>query len=169
MAHSLGGYISCCYTIKYQQYVKKLLLVGAPGFAYKPDDFDWNKYVTKVGGYFRQKIALCACKMWDKNISVFELLRKSGAYMTGKLIDEYYVHRFPNMPPEDRTLLKHYFMQIFLLPGSGEYTANAILKVGGFAAMPLTHRMHDVQVPISFFYGDRDWMPHNDVQEFKEA
>jgi cardiolipin-specific phospholipase len=40
VGHSLGGYISSLYTIKYPQRVKKLLLVSPIGFHQKPDDFN---------------------------------------------------------------------------------------------------------------------------------
>ena len=38
--HSLGGFISTLYTIKYPHHVKKLFLISPIGFSEKPKDFD---------------------------------------------------------------------------------------------------------------------------------
>ena len=46
----------------------------------------------------------------------------------------------------------------FLSPGSGEYAVNAMLAVGGFARESLIDRVHDLTIPVTFMYGDRDWM-----------
>lgn len=54
--------------------------------------------------------------------------------------------------------MKAYLHQIFLRPASGEYALNSILSVGSWARSPLVDRLPAIEVPVSFFYGEVDWM-----------
>jgi cardiolipin-specific phospholipase len=53
----------------------------------------------------------------------------------------------------------------FLHVGSGEYAANAILQIGGYAKYPLIDRIKDLDIPIYIAYGDKDWIPFSGIQE----
>ena len=39
--HSFGGYIAGCYTLKYSQYVEKLLFLSTVGIPHPPKDYDF--------------------------------------------------------------------------------------------------------------------------------
>ena len=39
--HSMGGFFSMCYTLKYPQHVQKLLLISPVGIPEKPEDFSF--------------------------------------------------------------------------------------------------------------------------------
>ena len=54
--------------------------------------------------------------------------------------------------------MKAYMHQIFMRPASGEYALNTILLPGSWAKNPLIHRLTELQVPVAFFYGEKDWM-----------
>ena len=59
-----------------------------------------------------------------------------------------------------------------VLPGSGEYALNRILKPMAYARKPGVYRIPNLQVPhIAFIYGEHDWMDVNgglDVQRICE-
>lgn len=40
VGHSLGGFLSACYALKYPERVEKLILVSPVGLPVKPDDFE---------------------------------------------------------------------------------------------------------------------------------
>jgi len=51
-----------------------------------------------------------------------------------------------------------YIMNITLSKGSGEYCISHILAPGAHARMPLVDRISALKIPISFIYGEHDWM-----------
>lgn len=53
-----------------------------------------------------------------------------------------------------------YIMNITLAKGSGEYCISHILEPGAHARMPLVDRIHALRkdLPVTFVYGDHDWM-----------
>lgn len=53
---------------------------------------------------------------------------------------------------------KHYFYHIAAGRGSGEYALRHLLAPGAYAHAPLEGRLHELQVPLTFIYGEHDWM-----------
>jgi hypothetical protein len=43
-------------------------------------------------------------------------------------------------------------------PPCGEYALNSLLQVGAWAKKPLIDRLPILEMPVSFFYGEFDWM-----------
>ena len=70
----------------------------------------------------------------------------------------------PNLSPEESVAMLNYMHQIFMRDGSTEYAIFVCFHVGMFAINPLEAEERlsnpDLNLPISFFYGDRDWMDH---------
>ena len=56
--------------------------------------------------------------------------------------------------------MHEYIMNITLAKGSGEYCINHILAPSTQARMPLVDRIGDLRkdMPVTFVYGDHDWM-----------
>lgn len=50
--------------------------------------------------------------------------------------------------------------------GSGEYCLAHILAPGAYARKPMVDRIENLKMPMSFLYGEHDWM---DVRGGKEA
>jgi cardiolipin-specific phospholipase len=70
---------------------------------------------------------------------------------------------------EELIEMKAYMHQIFMRPASGEYALNTILMPGSWAKNPLIHRLPCLQVPVAFYYGERDWMdPYPAMQLIEE-
>lgn len=67
-----------------------------------------------------------------------------------------------NLPPEEFTAMHNYMHQIFMRDGSTEYAIFIQFHVGMFAKNYLEHEDRllnpDLDLPMSFFYGDIDWM-----------
>lgn len=167
VAHSFGGYIATCYSLKYQFHVEKLVLLSPAGFSRIPKDWDLHKYVTKFNGYVRQKLALGLCIIWDLYWSPFDAFRSLGYYVTAQVLEKYIQSRLNSIPIGHRQVFKEYLLGIFLSPGSGEYAVPAMLSSGGFGRKPLTDRIEGLKIPVTFVYGDRDWMDKKAAYEIQ--
>lgn len=51
VGHSLGGFLSACYALKYPERVEKLILVSPVGLPEKPDDFEDGLMARVCGAY----------------------------------------------------------------------------------------------------------------------
>ncbi|KAJ9476107.1 Cardiolipin-specific deacylase 1, mitochondrial [Pseudozyma hubeiensis] len=103
--------------------------------------------------------------LWEQNVSPFGILRGSlffGPMMAGR----YTSRRFGALPDDELRSLHAYCQSIFLSKGSGEYCLAHILAPGAYARRPMVDRIERLKMPMSFLYGEHDWM---DVRGGKEA
>lgn len=125
--------------------------------------------------------------LWDANVSPFSLVRWSGPFGP-RLVSGWTSRRFSALPPEEAQALHDYAYSLFRQRGSGEYALAYVLAPGAFARSPLIRRIGDVGrgllppvdakalaessektstesvrhrergIPITFMYGENDWM-----------
>ena len=103
--------------------------------------------------------------LWEQNVSPFGILRGSlffGPMFAGR----YTSRRFGALPEDELRSLHAYCQSIFLSKGSGEYCLAHILAPGAYARRPMVDRIEGLKMPMSFLYGEHDWM---DVRGGKEA
>ena len=158
--HSLGGYISGCYSLRYPKRVMALLMLSPGGVAEKPTESNrpsvWDSgWVNKFLLFF-----------WLQHISLIELMRKFGP-LSGKIMKNYMRGRY-NLPKNEVDVIEEYLEQINLMPGSGEHAVNYFLDFELWPYSPLCRRLPDLTIPIVFFYGDRDWMVADGGYKTKE-
>lgn len=58
----------------------------------------------------------------------------------------------------EANVFKDYFYHIAAAPGSGEFALRHILAPGAWAHDPLEERLMQLKVPVTFIYGEYDWM-----------
>jgi cardiolipin-specific phospholipase len=155
--HSFGGYVAGCYSLKYPEHVIQLLLLSPVGIPEKPSGFNFISSLKSRPWAFRA-IWKTIAFLWVRNITPGSLLRKAGP-LSGKLIKVYTDRKLITLPPEEKELIERYLEQINLLPGSGEYGLIHVLEPGAWARYPLCNRLPQLNIPMAFIYGDRDWMP----------
>ncbi|KAM0754094.1 alpha/beta-hydrolase [Meredithblackwellia eburnea MCA 4105] len=95
--------------------------------------------------------------LWEKNYSPFGVLRAT-TFMGPSLLSRYASRRFASFPEEVQSDLFSYLYHISTARGSGEYCLAHLLAPGAFARAPLINRMTKLDIPITFIYGDHDWM-----------
>jgi len=97
--------------------------------------------------------------LWEEGWSPFQVVR-STFFWSPMLIGKYSSRRFSTLTPEERRDMHEYIMNITLAKGSGEYCINHILAPSTQARMPLADRVADLRkdLPVTFVYGDHDWM-----------
>lgn len=103
--------------------------------------------------------------LWEQNVSPFGILR--GSLFFGPMLSGRYTsRRFGALPEDELRSLHAYCQSIFLSKGSGEYCLAHILAPGAYARRPMVERIDGLKMPMSFLYGEHDWM---DVRGGKEA
>lgn len=102
--------------------------------------------------------------LWDKNVSPFSLVRKSGP-IRSKMISRWTTYRFAHVyysNPEHFRNIHDYFYRIFNGVGSGEFAITRVLSFGALARLPLLDRVPEkfvkMGLPTLWVYGDKDWM-----------
>eukprot|EP00347_Sterkiella_histriomuscorum_P015810 403355599 len=157
--HSLGGYLSSVYALKYQEEIIKLILLSPVGIPEKPQDFDYNNVAKRFDSVQKRIGAKVVLMLWDRSFTPFQVLRYGGSYGTHTFLKFYINKRMKCLQTvEEIQEVKNYLHQIFLRPASGEYALNTILSVGSWARRPLYCRLPQIKVPICFMYGSIDWM-----------
>ncbi|WVO23328.1 uncharacterized protein IAS62_004678 [Cryptococcus decagattii] len=97
---------------------------------------------------------------WERGLSPFSILRTAGPF--GPLwVGKYSSRRFARQTEEDVRDLHAYIYGTSVMKGSGEYCISHILAPGAYARIPILDRIDRLKVPVTFMYGDNDWM---DVQ-----
>lgn len=152
VGHSLGGYLSTLYALKYPEHVERLILASPVGLppSTTPD------YRTSVTGV---EIPNWLSHMWQANYTPQWLLRTLGP-LGRRFAYVYVTNRFPYLSASEQEIFGSYLDQISSLPGSGEYALNAILAPGAWAREPLHHHLPDLKMPCCFLFGSYDWMDY---------
>jgi abhydrolase domain-containing protein 5 len=155
-AHSFGGYVAGCYAEKYPERVNQLIFLSPAGIARQPKDFDFAESISDKPWSFKFMMKLLTF-FWLKNVTPAEILRKAGPF-SGKLMQLYGSKKLSTLDNRERELIEMYLEQVNLLPGSGEYGLIHVILPGGWARRPLCDRLPQLGIPMTFIYGDKDWM-----------
>ncbi|KAH7916781.1 Alpha/Beta hydrolase protein [Hygrophoropsis aurantiaca] len=95
--------------------------------------------------------------LWEEGWSPFQVVR-SSVFWGPMLVGKYSSRRFSGLTEDETRDMHDYIVNITLSKGSGEYCISHILAPGAHARMPLVDRVHALKIPITFVYGDHDWM-----------
>ncbi|KAI9197373.1 Alpha/Beta hydrolase protein [Polychytrium aggregatum] len=150
MGHSLGGYLSTCYAIKYPKRVNKLILVSPAGVGKQPPETVQPR---------RSLLFTVARWLWEGSVTPQQLIRTLGPFGTN-LVSNYANRRFEYLVEQEKTDLTNYIHSISVLPGCGEHVLSRILAPGAWARVPLHDRISKLSMPTTFIYGDDDWMDY---------
>ena len=157
LGHSLGGYLSANFAIRYPQKLAKLLLVSAVGIQPKPETFSVENIAQKQSAT-RAFMIRRAGGMWESHYSPFSVLRGMGWYAANKLLTGYVNRRLLLDSEQEKEAFKNLLVQITMRDKSSEVAITTILEFGAWARHPMRDRIKEISVPICFLYGDVDWM-----------
>ncbi|KAJ9530113.1 hypothetical protein QJQ45_023374 [Haematococcus lacustris] len=159
VGHSLGGYLAACYALAHPEDVKHLVLVCPAGVPQAPED--WQRNVLGSSSGWRSQAFRAAMWAWEAGMTPHALVRTLGPWGPG-LCEKYVVNRFSHhgdtMSSTEINWFKQYFYHSVAAPGSGEYALRHLLAPGAWAHEPLTNRLQELKVPVTFIYGKEDWM-----------
>lgn len=155
--HSLGGYMATRYAKHYPSRVSSLLLISPAGMWPKPSDFDLRvQNLIKDYGFIRKFIFKKVSAIWTPGKSPMELMRYCGPLSV--LLLNTYVSLYPSLTKEEKRDVRKYLFQIVMKPGTGEYAMAYFLYPGGYGVNPLEKTLDEIKVPVSVYYGTRDWV-----------
>jgi cardiolipin-specific phospholipase len=155
----LGGYVSAVYALQFPEDVIKLILLSPVGLPERPDTFSHDEVAARFDSKKDKIGARIILHFWEKGYTPFGPLRATGSLGAKAFLKFYMGRRMKSITHDEELVeMKAYMHQIFMRPASGEYALNTILMPGSWAKNPLIHRLPFLQVPVAFYYGEKDWM-----------
>jgi cardiolipin-specific phospholipase len=164
VGHSLGGYLTARYALKYPSRISKLVLASPVGIPSKP----FNKIPSSMlPTTFRLLDAL-----WSANFTPQSIVRLQGASRGRRSVYQAIRGRIPELSNELASLLADYLFHVTVAEPSGEYAMNSLLEpavspevVGVYAREPLEEQISrdlDDNIELRISFGDHDWMRTNE-------
>ncbi|KAG7448992.1 alpha/beta-hydrolase [Guyanagaster necrorhizus] len=193
VGHSLGAYFTVVYALKYPTRVNKLILLSPAGIPRGPDYSVPSQELEPSEAHgpggsaepaTRQKVQEIESQqrrvkaqesrtrklftyLWEEGWSPFQVVR-STMFWGPLIVGKYSSRRFTGLTPEETRDMHDYILNITLAKGSGEYCISHILAPGAYARMPIVDRISALKIPVTFVYGDHDWMDPEGGQESVE-
>jgi len=166
--HSMGGYFSVAYCEKYPERVDRLILISPVGVPHLEGEHE-----IKTTSFTARALFSLAKTFWRNNITPGSFIRSLSEFRGRDLVRRYVNGRIPAITSEEeKKVLCEYMYTNNILPGSGEYALNRVLKPIAYARKPTVDRIPKLRVrDISFIYGINDWMDPSggaDVQKICE-
>lgn len=153
VAHSLGAYLATIIAIRAPHLVHNIILASPVGLPPPPP-----KKIPQSAGLLVRIAFRALFAFWDAGFTPQMFIRLLGSRLGRRLARNIILPRLviPNVSTQQA--LAEYFYQISNAPPSAELTLSTILESGAYARNPLCHRLPQVTVPVTFLYGERDWM-----------
>jgi len=154
--HSLGGYLSVNYALKYTSFISRLVLMSPAGII-GGDDLNFEEYV-KNSSFMRRQFLKLASKIWKKKYTPNKLYQNTG--FLGRYVLKLYVTKRWSSTKAEAKPLQSYFDKILSMPESSEAALHILLLPKAIALLPMEEyiRKNLSKINIVFIYGDRDWM-----------
>lgn len=166
--HSLGGYLSVAYAIKYKAYIARLILLSPAGIDHI-ENFNFEDYI-KNSGFMRRQFLKLASKLSHKKYTPNKLYKKTGFF--GRYVLKLYVTKRWSSTKEEAKPLQNYFENILSMPESSEIAIHQLLKMPkARAVIPMEEHIRKElkTINVVFIFGDRDWMEKTGSERlFKE-
>eukprot|EP00753_Platysulcus_tardus_P020966 PLAT8513.1.p2 GENE.PLAT8513.1~~PLAT8513.1.p2 ORF type:complete len:432 (-),score=191.40 PLAT8513.1:79-1332(-) len=151
VGHSLGGYLSAVYALRYPDRVEKLVLVS-------PAAVPPAKPVKLPASGGMRTLARALLSLWDSGYTPQSMIRGLGP--AGQWLAALYVDKRGEFssPMLQKAAFTDYMAQMTMAPSTADECLPCLLAPFAQAKQPLAHRLHQLQMPVSFLYGGRDWM-----------
>ncbi|OUM51283.1 hypothetical protein BVG19_g376 [[Candida] boidinii] len=187
IGHSLGGYVSLCYAMKYPDNIKKLILVSPGGierspFAianpriqelrdlqvinHLPDKIEFNCSYSVEDYSFLGRLPIIRRFFkwfWMNKLSLQDYLRIAGPFGP-KILSKNHFKKLARPKVIDKfseiNLLTSYIYQTFFKRKFGDTAIQYIFTSSIVAKYPMLDRIHNLNPKINtlWLYGQHDWM-----------
>ncbi|XP_076470644.1 (Lyso)-N-acylphosphatidylethanolamine lipase-like isoform X2 [Babylonia areolata] len=161
LGHSLGGFLSAAYTLRYPQHVKHLILVDPWGMPRRPTD-NHKSLPLAV------RLVLSVVDL-GYPMSVLRILGPFGPSLVKKYRPQL-AETFGNKLGDD-SLLHDYIYHCNAQDPSGEIGFKNMTEGFGWAKYPMMERMADIDpsLPITFVYGAESWIDRRTGLNFQRS
>lgn len=163
--HSLGAYLSVEFALRRPDLVCNVVLASPVGVPRAPEIMNLPAGAPLLKRLIRWLVFI----LWDLGATPQLLIRLTGQWIGRALAEKLVVPRFPADCEDTRKAFIEYFYQISAAPGSGEHALSTILQSGAYARRPLCDKLPHVTRPVTFLYGDRDWMDWKTAMELQRS
>ncbi|KAG9301678.1 hypothetical protein G9A89_016749 [Geosiphon pyriformis] len=158
VGHSMGGYVSASYALKYKSNLVKLVLIspiGLQGF----------KIATDYSPPFGHQLLLNSLWNLTPQRIVSMLPRKRMISFMGNLRSDL-INAFPY---PDKTVMYYFYNLAVQTPISGEVVFKKLAVPFKEWRLPLKDQLHTLgDLPVQLIYGENDWMdPNFSISEIK--
>lgn len=186
-AHSLGAYLAVALALHYPHRVRNLVLASPVGVPRAPSSSPASGGGSGGGGgggdgdggggghppahssLLRRTVLRALFALWDAGFTPQMIVRGFGARLGRRVASAMIAPRLVTPPASSlRAAIAEYFYQITAAPCSGELSLCALLHSGAHARRPLVDRLHELRIPATFLYGDRDWMGAEHAQRARD-
>ena len=144
-------------------------MLSPAGISIKPEVFDFYPELEKRLKKQKRKppprclfncCLKCVRGLWKCKCSPFGIMRCCGRCCVNGLLKNFVKRRFVSLPLEEQADYKIYLHQTLLRKGSTEYALFVCFDHLMHAHHSLANddRLFSLPIPVSFYYGDRDWM-----------
>jgi len=167
MGHSMGGFISTSYALRYPERVKCLTCVDPWGFPHKPDQVDQVLPVNR-------SLTLKAVTTIGQVINPLALLRASGPFGQ-KLFTKArpdLIAKFEALNQDGKASVAEYIYHSNAQNPTGEEAFRTMMDFFGWAKNPIHARLHEMKadLPLTIIYGGQSWLkriPDATIKEIK--
>lgn len=159
MGHSMGGYLAATYALKHPERVEHLVLVCPAAVGEKPDESKIPKWAENFWSWRGQAWRTFSF-LWNVGATPMMAIRGLGPWGRD-MIGKYVNNRFNQGNPfskEEASCMEDYFYHITASKGSGEFALRHVMTPFAWGKAPLEHRLNELKVPVTFIYGEQDWM-----------
>ncbi|KAK9813732.1 hypothetical protein WJX73_005841 [Symbiochloris irregularis] len=162
LGHSLGGYLAAQYTLQHPERVQHLVLVSPAGMVKQPEGWPGNtnyEYLKNPWSW-RGQLARFFTTLWEAGATPGGFIRTLGPWGP-RMVNGYARNRFKRgmqLQEDELLAFEDYFYHIMAAKGSGEHALRHLLGPFAWARQPLEGHMHQLKVPVSYIYGEYDWM-----------
>ena len=159
VGHSMGGYLSAVYALRHPEHVKHLVLVCPAGIGRRPDDWQPPE-ALRSAWTLRGQLFRLATSMWDWGATPGKFIRGAGPWGP-KFVEGYTRRRFKqghHLSEPEVVAFQNYMYAVLAARGSGEFALRHILEPFAFPREALEDRLPELRVPLTFIYGEHDWM-----------
>ena len=150
LGHSMGGIAAAHYAARHGDRVDRLVLVGPAGV-------EQRRRLYEKGDSALYDLA---SRLWEDGYHPAAVVRALGPW--GKrLVENYAARRFRCVVPlsdDEAAALGEYLHACNSLPGSSEKCMNQLLGPIAQPRQPIAPLVEDLACPVSFIYGEHDWM-----------
>ncbi|CAG8471833.1 12113_t:CDS:2 [Ambispora leptoticha] len=148
VGHSMGGFISASYALKYRQHLDKLVLIspiGLQGFTV-PN----NLHIS----FAQQLLISSAWSLTPQRIISMLPRERMISFMSNARSD-----LLGAFPYEDKTAIHYFYNLAVQTPISGEAVFKRLLAPLKGWHLPLKDKLHLLgELPVQVVYGENDWM-----------
>jgi cardiolipin-specific phospholipase len=93
LGHSLGGYVSSNFALRFPEAIEKVLLVSAVGITPRPTHMTTDAQISRQPSAIRRQMFRFVRYLWNQNIAAFSIIRKCEFHIARRMLRGFVTRR----------------------------------------------------------------------------